>query len=77
MKKWQAKYSREKQDNNGLTSTCIDLINENSALKQQVQQLALENQQLKEKIKYYEMPEHLAIEAALWCSTFKSMGFTR
>jgi len=46
---WQAKYNKERQDNNGLTSTCIDLINENSALKQQVQQLM-------SKLKSYETP---------------------
>jgi len=74
---WQAKYNKERQDNNGLTSTCIDLINENSALKQQVQQLALENQQMRKKIKDYEMPGYLAIEAVLWHSTFRSMGLTR
>ena len=74
---WQAKYNKERQDNNGLTSTCIDLINENSALKQQVQQLALENQQMRKKIKDYEMPGHLAIEAALWQSLFNIIRLTR
>ena len=36
---WQAKYNKEKRYNDNLTSLYVDLLNQNSVLQQQIQQL--------------------------------------
>jgi len=67
--KWRAKYRRENGINDNLLRNGIDLLDENLSLRQQVQQLAVEKQQLANKLKSYENP----FQSVMDVMTFKAM----
>jgi len=61
---WQANYNKEKRYNDNLTSLYMDLLSQNSVLKQQIQQLM-------SKLKSYETPWQPVIDVIGLKTTIK------